>query len=242
MKRNVFSFVRSALLLAGCTVTTALILSSCSKTNDTSYQNTAVSAVMAFNLTDKSSVGFSLSGTALVSSGISFNGYTGGYLSVYAGAYDVKSYDATAGTTLAETSNTYDTSKYYSVFAVGANGTYQNITVKDNYDSLSSNNAYIRYINAIPDSTKPVITVNASGQVVINETGGFGTVSSFVAVTPGDVTITAGNGGTIQTTRTITNIAQGNVYTVLISGFPGATDTTKAVQIKYINNGTLSGS
>jgi hypothetical protein len=42
-----------------------------------------------------------------------------------------------------------------------------------------------------------------------------------------------------DTSRTVT-LEKDKVYTVLLVGIPGQTDTTKSVQIKYIANGTLT--
>ena len=97
----------------------------------------------------------------------------------------------------------------------------------------------MRYINAIPDSTKPTVTITANGTNVVNTQAGFSSVSDFVAADPGQVTITVKNNTTIDANRTI-SLEQGKVYTVLLAGIPGATDTTKAVQIKYILNGSLA--
>ncbi len=83
------------------------------------------------------------------------------------------------------------------------------------------------------------MTITANGTKVINTPAGFSSVSDFVAADPGQVTITVKNGSTIDASRTI-SLEQGKVYTVLLAGVPGATDTTKAVQIKYILNGSLA--
>jgi hypothetical protein len=74
---------------------------------------------------------------------------------------------------------------------------------------------------------------------VINTPAGFSSVSDFVAADPGQVAVSVKNGSNIDASRTI-SLEQGKVYTVLLAGIPGATDTTKAVQIKYILNGSLT--
>ena len=99
--------------------------------------------------------------------------------------------------------------------------------------------AYVRYINAIPDSSYPIVTVTQGGNNVVNENAAFSTVSRFTAVNPGEVAITVTNNNNIQANRNIT-LEQRKVYTALLIGVPGSTDTAKAVQIKYIVNGTLS--
>ena len=74
---------------------------------------------------------------------------------------------------------------------------------------------------------------------MINTPAGFSSVSDFVAADPGQVSVAVKNGTTIDASRTI-SLEQGKVYTVLLTGIPGATDATKAVQIKYILNGSLT--
>jgi hypothetical protein len=243
MKKNLMSTVRRNLLVLGGVVLVGIGLSACSKSDDNSNPDVPVAGLMAFNLsTDQDGVGITLSGNNLVSSALNYTSYTGGYLGVYTGTRAVRSFNAASGTTLAETSNDFAANKYYSLFVAGANSSYRNIVVLDNFDSLATGNnqAYIRYVNAIPDSAKPNVTIVGNGQTVINDNNaGFAAVSNFVAVSPGDVTITASNGGTIQTTRTI-SVTQPKIYTVLLVGVPGATDANKAVQIKYIENGSLS--
>jgi hypothetical protein len=124
------------------------------------------------------------------------------------------------------------------VFLVGTDPNYEHVVVNDNLDSLSSaSQAFIRYINAIPDSSSPTVTISVNSSTVVNEQASFKSVSSFIPVDPGSVTITVSNGGTINVTRTIT-IEQKKVYTILLIGKPGNTGDT-AVQIKYIQNGTV---
>lgn len=243
MKQSLMSNARRGLLIVGTVVMAGIGLSACSKSNDNNNPDIPVAGAMAFNLaTDKDGIGITLSGNNLTSQALTYTSYTGGYLGVYTGVRAVRSYDAVSGATLAETSNEFLQDKYYSLFVSGANGTYRNIVTLDNFDSLATGNnqAYIRYINAIPDSAKPNVTITGGGQTVVNDNNtGFTTVSNFVAVAPGELSISVSNGGTIQATRSIT-VEQPKVYTVLLVGTPGATDPAKTVQIKYIENGSLS--
>ncbi len=47
------------------------------------------------------------------------------------------------------------------------------------------------------------------------------------------------NDSTISANKTVT-LVKNQVYTFLLTGMPHATDTSKAVQIKYIINGTIT--
>jgi hypothetical protein len=152
----------------------------------------------------------------------------------------VESFDYPASKPLDSLNYTFEKDKYYSVFVVGAKGSYRNVVSADNFDSLSatSGNAYIRFVNGITDSVNtPNVTITA-GSNVSNENAAYAGVSQFKAVAPGQVSVAVKNGSGIDASRTITLEAK-KVYTVLLTGVPGATDDTK-VQIRFIQNGTLT--
>ena len=218
------------------------LFSACKKTLDTATQP-PVAGLMAFNLVpDKEAVGFTISGNNLTNFPLRYTNYTGNYQPVYIGSRDVASYDFNSGNTLATVNQLFKDSAYYSVFAVGANGMYKNVLVEDKLDSLSSTTgqAFVRYVNAIADSTQqPLVTVSAGGTNVFSDATPFATVSGFKGVTPGDVSIKVTGESAINSSRDIT-VEQGKIYTILLVGIPGQTDSTKAVQIKFIQNGVLS--
>jgi hypothetical protein len=97
----------------------------------------------------------------------------------------------------------------------------------------------VRYVNAIPDSTKPLVTISSGGTNVIINNAAYATVSDFTAITPGDISITVNNESTFNVNRTI-SLESGKVYTILLTGIPAQTDTTKTVQIKFISNGIVT--
>lgn len=241
--KNFFSSIRMTLVPVSCVVLASVLIAACSKSdNDDNGNNTPVSGLMAFNLApDKAAVVVALSGNSLTNAPLAYTNYTGTYQPIYTGTRPVESYDYNTDSSIATVNYTFEADKYYSLFVAGANGVYSNIIAKDNFDSLSSasGKAYVRYINAIPDSTKPTVTITANGNNVVNTPAAFSSVSDFAAADPGQVTVTVKNNSTIDANRTI-SLEQGKVYTVLLTGLPGATDTTKAVQIKYILNGSLA--
>ena len=241
--KNFFSSVRMILVMVSCIALVTVLLTACSKFNDdNNNNNTPLSGLMSFNLApDQPSIGVALSGSNLTNSPLSYTNFTGPYQRIYTGTRAVESYDYTSDSTIATVNYNFEANKYYSLFVAGANGTYTNIVTQDNFDSLSSasGKAYVRYINAIPDSTIPTVTITANGNNVINGPAAFSSVSDFTAADPGQVTIAINNNSTIDANRTIT-LEQGKVYTILLVGIPGATDSTKTVQIKYIQNGSLT--
>lgn len=242
--KNIFSSIRMSVIPASCFVLATVLLAACSKFDDDDKgDNTPVAGLMAFNLApDQGAVAIALSGNNLTNEPLAYTNYTGTYQRVFTGSRDVESYDYSSDSTLSKVNFNFEADKYYSLFVVGTNGVYTNILTHDNFDSLNSTSgkAYIRYINAIPDSTIPTVTVSANGTNVISTPAGFASVSEFTATDPGDITVSVKNNSTIDANRSF-SLEQGNVYTVLLTAIPGATDSTKTVQIKYILNGSLSG-
>jgi len=239
MKSKFFRNVEKKLLIL--LLFFATVFSACQKNNNVT--NTTTSGLMAFNLIPESAtpVFFGVSTVSLTASPLSYSNYTGTYLSVNSGNLPVVLYNANSQAVLASTNFLFQSQKYYSAFAIGANGNYKNIITDDHLDSLptTTGNAFVRFINAIPDSSNPLVTITLNGTNVVNEDAPFGTVSNFTGITPGDISLKVDNDSTISVSRTIT-VAKNSVYTILISGIPNTTDTTYAVKINYIQNGMIS--
>ncbi len=240
--KKLSSFLRKGFISLAVFLALTFLISACKKTIDTTTQSHAA-GLMAFNLTtDQPSIGVALSNNNLTNSPLAYTSYTGGYLGVYTGSRQVTSYDFYSGSTLATGSQVFDDSAYYSLFVVGTNGTYKNVFVKDNLDSLptTTGDAFVRYVNAITDSTaQPAITISSNGTNVFNDNAAFASVSDFKQITPGSISINVKDEATIDSTRNIA-VEAGKVYTVLFTGIPNATDASKAVQIKFIQNGVVT--
>ncbi len=232
----------NGLALAGFLMVT-VFLGACKKDNAGDNVHTPAAGLMAFNLSvDKPSVGFSLSGNTLTNAPIGYNNYTGVYLPVYTGSREIRTFDYTSASTLAISSNDFKDSLYYSAFLVGNNGNYRNILVNDKLDSLTavSGKAWVRYINAVPDSSvNPIVTIANGAETVLNESAAYTKVSDFKQVNAGAVNTAVSDGGNISATRQIT-LEQNKIYTVLFTGLPNQTDSAKAVQIRFITNGTVT--
>lgn len=237
-----FGRFRAGLLAAGSILFLSMVFTACKKDSDDVDNNVPVAGLMGFNLApDKASIGFALSGSSLTNVPLNFTSYTGVYQRIFTGSREVQAYDFGASTPFASTSQNFEAGKYYSVFTLGTGGTYKNLVVEDKLDTLSAttNQAYVRYVNAIPDSSKPAVTLTANGTDISNGSAAYASVSEFTGVTPGDLTIKVANGTNISATRTIT-LEKNKVYTILLVGVPGATEPEKVVQIKFITNGTIS--
>ena len=237
MKKN-FS-IRQHVLAVISALSLIIFVVACNKDNNDN-PDVPVSGLMAFNVSPDIAANIALSGNYLTPGPIVFSNYTGGYYAVYSGARSVQTYNAATGISVASSTYDFQPDQYYSLFVAGANDNYRNIIVHDNIDSLPSmaGEAYVRYINAIPDSSASTVTVTTNGSDVVNMSAGYGTVSDFTAVDAGDVAVKISNGTTIDAMRTI-NLEERKVYTVLLIGMPGATTGADSVQVRYVLNGTL---
>lgn len=218
---------------------TVFLLSACKK--EMPVNNTPVSGLMVINLVpDKSAVDFIMSGNYLTNSPLAYTNYSETYLSVYSGNRRVALGLPNTDSTVSRTDYVFEPSKFYSVFAMGANGNYRNLVLNDNIDSLSATSlhAFVRYVNAVPDSSKADVSIAQNGNNILNANASFATASDFTSVNPGDLTVTV-SGENYSVNRTI-SVEKDKVYTVMLIGIPKATDTAKAVQIKYILNGTVN--
>lgn len=233
-------YIRNSRFVLSTILFSAIVFASCKKNSDKNSE-TPAAGLMAFNLAPtQSAVGFQLSGNNLTNTALAYTNYTGGYIGIYAGARSVAAIDANTNTNLASSDYTFEKDKYYSLFLTG-DTSYQNVVVNDKIDSLSGTNgkAYIRYINAIADASTPTVNISENGNSLVSDNAAFRNVSEFVAATPGAINISINNNSNIQASRTIT-LEQRKVYTALLMGIPGSTDSLKSVQIRYIENGTLS--
>lgn len=220
----------------------SLSLASCLKNNDDYNTPTNVAGLMAFNLVpDQEAVNIGLSGNLVPGSPFSYSNFTGRYVNIFPGDRLIQSANAVTGTALDSSNHIFEPNKYYSLFVVGSNGSYKNIVSEDKFDSLtaSSGKAYVRFINALSASPSSTVSITADGASVLNKSAGFGEVSEFTGITPGEITINVTNESSPAVSRTI-SVSQEKAYTVLLTGLPNQSDSTKAVQIKFIENGTIT--
>lgn len=230
------------LLVALALVFSAAILASCKK--DKTPTHTPAAGLMAFNLApDLNSVGVDIDANLFTKTPLAYTNYTGSYLGVYAGTRTVKSYVFQSGSVLYSSPENFQDSAYYSLFVLGANDEYRNVMVQDKFNSLptGTGKAFLRYINAIPDSSKLNVEIMTSDNTeVSNKDESFGAISSFQGVDPGDLTVRINNMTTqVDTSRTFPVAANG-IYTILLVGLSNPANTDQKVDIKYIQNGTLT--
>lgn len=241
MKRVFSSFRTSALTVASLFLAIAFT-TSCNKDNNNN-EDIPAAGVLAANLApDVNQAAITFNGSYLSSGPLAFGTYTGGYVGVYSGSYQVNAFDYNTGANLnADTTFVFDQDKYYSVFLVGASPNYQSIVKHDDFDALDAvaGKAYVRYVQAIPGGNQTV-TVASGGSNVVNDNAAFASLSDFTAVNAGDITVTATNGGSVNVNRTFA-VEERGVYTIFLQGAAAGTGN-QAVAIKYISHGKLDAS
>jgi hypothetical protein len=117
-------------------IASAVIFSACMKSNVNNNNNSQAAGLMALNLIPDKSVSITIGGNVLPGSPLSGLAYTGAYLPIYPGNRTIESFDYNTSSSLASASDSFELNKYYSVFVIGKTGAYQNVIVKDNFDSL----------------------------------------------------------------------------------------------------------
>jgi hypothetical protein len=234
-RRMVFPVV--AVLVSG------LLFTACLKDNDGDSTNIPAAGLMAFNLApDQSSLVIQLSGNTLNNAPLGYQSFTGVYQNIYTGNRAVTAFDYPNPSPLVTSSHNFELNKYYSLFVVGTDSSYKNVITTDNFDSLSasSGKAYVRYINAITDSVNAAsVTITSSGTAVVDDNAAYASVSEFEAVNAGEINITVKSNNGVNVNRTI-SVEPKKVYTILLSGIPGETNENTKVQIRFVQNGTLT--
>jgi hypothetical protein len=228
-----FNLFRKHSLTISLAVLSLFMLASCSKNDDGgAYVPTA--GLMAFNLApDRPAVSFTL-GSSQFGSTLGYTSYTGSYLPINVGTRQVRAYDVNNGQTLATTTFTFADSSLFSTFLVGYNGVYRTVISTDNGPNVTATpgKAWIRYVHAVADtSARPNVTIAG-----MTDQAAFGTVSDFMSVDAGSVTVTISSAANFEATRTLT-LEENKVYTVLFVGIPGNTDPQLEPQVKFIVNG-----
>lgn len=239
---KLISLIRKNLLPITGIFLIAVLFGSCKK-DDVINPRTPVAGLMAFNLIPNSGgIGVGIGSNSLTPQALYFNNYTGIYKPVYTGDRTVESYNFGTGSTLAKGDYMFNDSAYYSVFVMGANDVYSNVFVEDNLQSLpqgDKSKTYYRIVNAIPDSSISAVTITAGGNSIIDVISKFKDVSSFHEIPAGDVTVKiASESSSVDTSRTI-SLEKGKIYTILLIGDPGATNTDYKTDIKFIVNANL---
>lgn len=231
-------FLRKGILPVVAVLLLSLTFSACNKDKNDNVR-TPAAGLMVFNMIpDGDPIGVAVGGNILTSLPLSYTNYSGGYQALFVGERTVETFDYNTRKSLASATQNFKDSSYYSMFAMGADENYANVIVKDDFEGLdNSEMAYVRFVNAIPDSSKPEVMISENGNDIFNEAAAYKAVSSFKSVTPGEISVAVKNGNDIDESRTIT-LDKNKIYTILLSGIPG--DADHGVEIKFIPNGSIS--
>ena len=239
--KNLIKLLRKNLLPITGIFLLAILFGACKK-SDVENTRTPAAGLMAFNLIPNAGgIGVAIGNNNLTPQALYFNNFTGAYKAVYTGDRDLESYSFGSGSTLAKETHNFKDSSYYTVFVMGANDVYSNVFVEDKLENLPQEDktkTYVRFVNAIPDSSLSTVTIAGGANIIFNGLSKYKEVSEFKEIPSGDVRVQINNESTIDTSRTI-NLEKGKIYTVLLTGLPESTNTDFKVDIKFIVNATL---
>lgn len=220
----------------------AILFGACKKTDSNNNIPIPAAGLMAFNLIPNSGgIGVAIGTNTLTPQALYFNNFTGAYKAVYTGDRTLESYSFGSGSTLAKENHMFKDSAYYSVFVMGANDVYSNVFVEDKLENIPQGDrtkTFVRFVNAIPDSTNSNVTISAGAENIFTGLSKYKEVSEFKEISAGDVVVKIDNETTVDTSRTIT-LDAGKIYTVLLTGIPESTNTDFTVDIKFISNASL---
>lgn len=222
-------------------VLASLLFASCKK--DEVQVDSEAAGLMVYNLIpDKDAVGFAIDGVNFLPQPVTYTNYSGPYRPVFTGNKMIETYDAQNSSTIAQSPVALKDSGYYSLFAMGANETYRNVFVQDNLASLpsGSGNAFVRFVNGIPDSSDVNVTITSGTDVAVNTESKYAQVSSFSPAAPGNINIVLSNADhSIDVNRTIA-IEKDGIYTILLVGLPSAVNPDNNVKILFTQNATIA--
>ncbi|HRE51983.1 MAG TPA: DUF4397 domain-containing protein [Flavitalea sp.] len=239
--KNMFLSLRRKAGISGVIMLTLALGIGCKKT-PVEENTKPVAGLMSFNLApDKSGVRISVSGDVINSQGLNYEQYSTIYQEVEPGHHIIES--ASGGAMMASAGFHFEEDNFYSLFVLGNQGTYSNIIVRDKYENLSdaSGKTFLRYVNAIPDSSDLTVTIAATGANISVPGIHYAHVSDFVSLNNGlDVVVRISNGNDVET-EGIFNFVNGRVYTVVFTGIPGTGDESKSVKIHSVMTGAFSG-
>jgi hypothetical protein len=213
---------------------------------------TAVSSASCVGVTDTTTVRICNtigieSTTGVVYGGV---GSAGFYSNIAPGQYTLNGRIAATvdrGLQVVKVPATLDNGKAYSVYASGpyntATKTADGFIVEDpiptDFDFTA---AYVRFVNAISNSTPQTLFANnttGGGETAIGGAVGYKSAGAFVKLTPGayDLVTRSAGSSTAAITRTGVSFAAGRVYTITSRGDMTVTGTT-AVNRPILENNT----
>lgn len=240
--KNTMSLLRHSVTTTLTILCSAILFTSCLKDKNDDNANIPAAGLMAFNLApDQQGLVVQLSGNTLTPAPLTYTSYNGGYQNIFAGSRTVESYSYPSSTPLVSSSFVAAPDQYYTLFFVGSKGSYRNLIATDALDSLPVvEKAYVRYVNAVTDTLNTAtVNVTAGAANIISDNAVYGNVSQFAEVSPGSITVTVKSANGVDANRTF-NVEAKKVYTLLLVGVPGTTEENQKVQIRYIENGTLT--
>ena len=215
-----------------CVATLLFLIASCSKNNSPANPNVLVTHASP----DAPGVDLYVNGTKVNPTALTYANNTG-YLSVAAGATNVKVDVTGTMTTVINADLNLSTGANYSIFAIDSVSNIQPLVLVDTLTVPSGNNAGIRFIHLSPNAPAVDILDSASLTVLISNVSfkGYTSFLTFPAGGPSTLYVCAHGSTTPVVTIPSFVPASGHIYTIFAKGFLGGTGT-QALGYQVITN------
>ena len=201
-----------------------LLLNGCKKDDDstTGPSMPASSQVMVAHASPDAPAVDLLVDNSVVGTNLSYPNNTG-YLTVTAGAHNVKVRVTGTTTTVIDANITLGANTTYSVFAADSASRLTPVVLTDNLSAPASGKAHVRFVHLSPNA--PAVDVALQGGAVLFANKTFKQYTDFTPLDAGTYNLEVRLAGTNTVVLPLPNVTiqAGKIYTVFAKGFVGGT-------------------
>jgi hypothetical protein len=215
---------------------TALAVTGCGDDDDSNPMAPAAQArVMAVHASPDAPAVDLLVDNAVVGTGLTFPNNTG-YLSLGAGAHNVKVNVSGTSTTVINADVTVSAGSNYSVFACDSVSQISAIVLADDLTAPAAGKAHVRFVHLSPNA--PAVDVAVAGGPVVFANTAFKGFSAFTPVDAGTYNLEVRPAGTGTVVLALNGVAlqAGKIYTVFARGFVGGSGAQELGAQIIVNN------
>ncbi|MCZ4225294.1 DUF4397 domain-containing protein [Pedobacter rhodius] len=233
MNTSTISYFKKVKLHSFLLLITAIIFSSCAKTETA---DSTISYLRVINASPSlATYNVYLSGSLINSAALPFAGSIS-YTSRTAGTYNLKFTSGSSVESLYTKDITMNAEASYSYYLVNKPGQLDGLLVSEDLSTGSTDKAYVRFINLSPDA--PALDLVKTGTTTSYGTNkAYKTAGGFVEIAAGTYSLDAKEttSGTVRTTKTDAVFAAGYHYDVICGGLVSpANDTERPITLQVL--------
>ncbi|MBD1362436.1 DUF4397 domain-containing protein [Mucilaginibacter sp. ZT4R22] len=212
--------------IAGVLLTGVVILSSCTKDDNTP---TVLPAGLAISHVSPGSpeYSFKLNGTKVNIKALTYNTFNT-YGALQPGSYEFSITKKDSARVVTKSTVTLKTDQAYSVYIADVPSKATLIVTEDDLSAPATDKAKLRFVNLSPDAGS--LDLGITGKAVVFSKTDFKASTAYTSVDPGaevGFEIKENAGTTILATLPKVKVEKGKIYTILAKGLKAATDSTK---------------